>query len=94
MQTEALAALAASGAAVLGVPAALVVGFRQARVANHASLLAAVTVHDQSRKTARRDAAVTFVLAVEAAVDECARMITMARPVEDRQEDVHRRGVR
>ncbi|MET7816268.1 hypothetical protein ABZT26_36205 [Streptomyces sp. NPDC005395] len=91
MQTEAIAALAASGAAVLGVPAALVVGFRQARVANHAAVLAAVTVHDQSRKTARRDAAVAFVLAVEAAVDECSHMITTVRPVESRQEEMNRR---
>ncbi|MFB8247040.1 hypothetical protein ACFC5X_18615 [Streptomyces sp. NPDC055952] len=67
MQPESIAALAASAAAVLGVPTALLVGYRQARAARHAAELTARAAHDQVRRQARRDAAVEFIIAVEKA---------------------------
>ncbi|MCX5078890.1 hypothetical protein OHA84_37305 (plasmid) [Streptomyces sp. NBC_00513] len=65
MQPEAIAAFVASGAAVLGVPAALIVGLRQARAAHHAAEVAARTTRHQWRDNNQRQAAVDFVLAVE-----------------------------
>lgn len=91
VQTEAIAALAASGAAVLGVPAALIVGFRQARTAHHAAELTAHATHSQARKAARRDAAVVFVLAAEAALDECMSMYASKDPIENYLDDIEKR---
>ncbi|MGV9248028.1 hypothetical protein [Streptomyces sp. NPDC003710] len=83
MQTESIAALAASAAAVLGVPAALLVGFRQARAARHAAELTARAAHDQVRRQARREAAVEFVIAVEKAKGAALRLYESDDPVED-----------
>ncbi|MFE4574617.1 hypothetical protein [Streptomyces chartreusis] len=83
MQTESIAALAASAAAVLGVPAALLVGFRQARAARHAAELTARATHDQVRRQARRDAAVEFITAVEKAKGAALRLYESDEPVED-----------
>ncbi|MFJ9760062.1 hypothetical protein [Streptomyces sp. NPDC101149] len=91
MQTEAIAALAASGAAGLGVPAALIVGLRQARAAHHAAELTAQAGHHQARKAARREAAVGFVLAAEAALDECLRMYESKDPIEDYLSPIEKR---
>ncbi|MFD5403779.1 hypothetical protein [Streptomyces griseorubiginosus] len=91
MQTEAIAALAASGAAVLGVPAALIVGVRQARAAHHAAEVTAHATHDQARKAARREAAVVFVLAAESALDECMRMYESKEPIEIYSADIEKR---
>ncbi|AWI30403.1 hypothetical protein [Streptomyces tirandamycinicus] len=91
MQTEAIAALAASGAAVLGVPAALVVGMRQARAAHRAAELTAHAAHSQARKSARREASVAFVLAAEAAFDECMRMFESRDPIEEYLDPIMKR---
>ncbi|NUK54750.1 hypothetical protein HRW14_31725 [Streptomyces lunaelactis] len=53
MQTEAIAALAASGAAVLGVPAALIVGFRQARTAHGPAVIGQWDDDRTARRTYR-----------------------------------------
>ncbi|MFF1399386.1 hypothetical protein ACFVZD_37010 [Streptomyces sp. NPDC058287] len=76
MQAETIAALVASGAAVLGVPAALVVGLRQARAARQAAALAAESVRDQWRNSNRREAAVTFVVDTERALGETRKLST------------------
>ncbi|MFC8877719.1 hypothetical protein [Streptomyces ardesiacus] len=78
MQIEAISALAASAAAILGVPAALVVGFRQARAAREAAEHAAQAASAQWRNNNRRDAAVAFIMAVEQAL-ELAREIRPAQ---------------
>ncbi|MGW2725388.1 hypothetical protein [Streptomyces sp. NPDC001492] len=83
MQTESIAALAASAAAVLGVPAALLVGYRQARAARHAAELTARAAHDQVRRQARRDAAVEFIIAVEKARKAALLLAESDDPVED-----------
>lgn len=83
VQSEAIAALAASAAAVRGVPAALIVGLRQARAAQHAAELTAQAAHIQARKSTRREAAVTFVLAAETALDECMHMYESKDSIED-----------
>ncbi|MER6145218.1 hypothetical protein ABT174_35230 [Streptomyces sparsogenes] len=76
MQIEAVAALVASGAAVLGVPAALVVGLRQAHAARQAAELAAGSARDQWRSSTRREAAVAFVLEADRALEEARRLST------------------
>ncbi|MEY2232791.1 hypothetical protein [Streptomyces sp. BF23-19] len=78
MQLEAIAAFVASGAAVLGVPAALIVGLRQARAAHHAAEVAALTTRHQWRNSNRRQAAVDFVLAVEEQL-EAIRAVRIAQ---------------
>jgi hypothetical protein len=83
VQTESIAALTASAAAVLGVPAALLVGFRQARAARHAAELTARAAHDQARRQARRDASVEFVIAVEKARKTALLLAESDDPVED-----------
>ncbi|MDG9712640.1 hypothetical protein [Streptomyces sp. DH10] len=83
MQTESIAALAASAAAVLGVPAALLVGFRQARAARHAAELTTRSAHDHVRRQARRDAAVEFIIAVEKAKKAALLLYESDDPVED-----------
>ncbi|MGA4966966.1 hypothetical protein [Streptomyces pseudogriseolus] len=92
MQPEAIATLVAAGAAVLGVPAALAVGFRQARAARHAAELAVRAAHDQARRTAQRDAAVQFVLAIEKQFDASRRIGTGKVPL-DQAEVVELRRV-
>lgn len=77
MQIESISALAASGAAILGVPAALLVGFRQARGAREAAEHAGQAASGQWRNNNRRDAAVAFIMAVEQAL-ELAREIKPA----------------
>ncbi|MBY8877476.1 hypothetical protein [Actinacidiphila acidipaludis] len=77
MQIEAISAVAASGAAILGIPAALIVGFRQARAAREAVADGAQAASSQWRNNNRRDAVVAFILAVEQAL-ELARAIKPA----------------
>ncbi|MFE9007381.1 hypothetical protein ACFYOY_35575 [Streptomyces sp. NPDC007875] len=74
MEIEAVSALVASGAAVLGVPAALVVGMRQARAARQAAELAAGSAREQWRSSTRREAAVTFVLEIDRALEEARKL--------------------
>ncbi|MEU0586106.1 hypothetical protein [Streptomyces sp. NPDC006132] len=74
MQAETISALVASGAAVLGVPAALVVGLRQARAARHAAELAAASSREQWRNSTRREAAVSFVLEADRSLEEARRL--------------------
>lgn len=76
MQAETIAALTASGAAVLGVPAALMVGLRQARAARQAAELASESVRAQWRNSNRREAAVTFVVEAERALEEARKLST------------------
>ncbi|MGW3917728.1 hypothetical protein ACWEBX_40685, partial [Streptomyces sp. NPDC005070] len=61
----------------------LLVGLRQARAAHHAAELAVRAAHIQDRKSARREAAVPFVLAAETALDDCMRMFDSKDPIED-----------
>jgi hypothetical protein len=82
MQIEAISALAASGAAVLGVPAALIVGLRQARAGREAAERAAQAASAQWRSNNRRDAAVAFIMAVEQAL-ELAREVRIAHTALD-----------
>jgi hypothetical protein len=74
VQAETISALVASGAAVLGVPAALVVGLRQARAARHAAEVAATSTREQWRKTHVREAAIAFVGHAEHALSQAARL--------------------
>ncbi|MEU9578795.1 hypothetical protein [Streptomyces chilikensis] len=76
MEIEAVAALVAAGAAVLGVPAALAVGMRQARAARHAAELAAASARKQWRSSTRREAAVSFVVEADRALEEARRLST------------------
>lgn len=82
MQIEVISALAASGAAVLGVPSALIVGLRQARAAREAAEHAAQAASTQWRNNNHRDAAVAFIMAVEQAL-ELAREIRNAHTALD-----------
>ncbi|MEV6194795.1 hypothetical protein AB0M19_20650 [Streptomyces sp. NPDC051920] len=82
MQIEAISALTAAGAAILGVPTALVVGMRQARAAREAAEHAAQAASAQWRNNNRRDAAVAFIMAVEQAL-ELAREIRPSSTVLD-----------
>ncbi|MEU5240964.1 hypothetical protein ACH4UR_24730 [Streptomyces lydicus] len=85
MQPEAISAFIASGAAVLGVPAALVVGIRQARAARQAAEMASQAAREQWRNSNRREAAVTFVVAAESVLEE-VRRINIAQAVLDLSE--------
>ncbi|MFG3200152.1 hypothetical protein ACGFYT_28965 [Streptomyces sp. NPDC048208] len=82
MQIEVISALAASGAAVLGVPSALIVGLRQARAGREAAEHAAQAASAQWRSNNRRDAAVAFIMAVEQAL-ELAREIRIVHTAWD-----------
>ena len=88
MQIEAIAALTASGAAVLGVPAALVVGFRQARAARLAAETTAQAARDQWRRNARREAAVTFALTAEREFDIGLRVRRGAVPLDEVEREI------
>ncbi|NEE23033.1 hypothetical protein G3M58_93360 [Streptomyces sp. SID7499] len=85
MQIEAVSALIASGAAVLGVPAALVVGLRQARAARQAAELAAGSARDQWQSSTRREAAVALVVEADRALEE-ARKLSSSYDVLDLEE--------
>jgi hypothetical protein len=76
VKAETISALVASGAAVLGVPAALVVGLRQARAARHAAELAAASTREQWRKSHAREAAIAFVGHAEHALSQATRLST------------------
>jgi hypothetical protein len=76
VQAETISAFVASGAAVLGVPAALVVGLRQARAARQAAEVAAASAREQWKKSHVREAAIAFVGHAEQALGHAARLAT------------------
>lgn len=85
VQFEVISAPAASGAPVLGVSAALVVGLRRAQAARHATEAASVSAREQWRNSNRREAAGTFLVEVERQLEEAAASEDR-RPPEDLNE--------
>ncbi|MCQ6246135.1 hypothetical protein [Streptomyces malaysiensis] len=74
MEGETATAVLGAGVGIFTIAGALVGARLQARAAQRAAEVSAQAIHDQDRRTARRDAVVTFVLAVERVRDEALRL--------------------
>lgn len=93
VQLESISAFVASGAAVLGVPAALIVGLRQARAARLAAELASEAARQQWHTSNRREAAVTFVVEAERQLEEARRIRNADVPLDLSEASAMRRDL-